>query len=35
MRKTKKYTNYSLSLLIMNGISFMFRHYIAILRDPS
>jgi hypothetical protein len=33
--KTKKCNNYSLSLLIMLGISYMFRHYIAILRERS
>jgi hypothetical protein len=33
--KTNKYTNYSFSLLIMYGISYMFRHYIAILREHS
>jgi hypothetical protein len=27
--KTNKYTNYSFSLLIMYGSSYMFRHYIA------
>jgi hypothetical protein len=27
------YTNYSFSLLIMYGSSYMFRHYIAILRE--
>jgi hypothetical protein len=31
--KTNKYTNYSFSLLIMYGSSYMFRHYIAILRE--
>jgi hypothetical protein len=31
--KTNKYTKYSLSLLIMYGSSYMFRHYIAILRE--
>src|SRR5215468_5233135 len=31
----KKYTNYSFSLLIMYGISYMFRHYIAIIRERS
>jgi TRAP-type mannitol/chloroaromatic compound transport system permease small subunit len=30
--KTNKCNNYSFSLLIMYGISYMFRHYIAILR---
>jgi hypothetical protein len=33
--KTNKYTNYSFSLLIMYGISYMFRHYSAILRERS
>jgi hypothetical protein len=33
--KTNKYTNYSFSLLIMYGISYMFRHYIVILRERS
>jgi hypothetical protein len=33
--KTNKYTNYSLSLLIMYGISYMFWHYIAIFRESS
>jgi hypothetical protein len=33
--KTNKYTNYSLSLLIMYGRSYMFRHYIAIFRERS
>jgi hypothetical protein len=28
-------TNYSFSLLIMYGSSYMFRHYIAILRERS
>jgi hypothetical protein len=31
--KTNKYTSYSFSLLIMYGSSYMFRHYIAILRE--
>jgi hypothetical protein len=31
--KTNKYTNYSFSLLIMYGTSYMFRHYIGILRE--
>jgi hypothetical protein len=31
--KTNKYTNYSFSLLIMYGSSYMFRHYIAIFRE--
>jgi hypothetical protein len=37
MRKksTNKYTNYSFSLLIMYGSSYMFQHYIAIFREPS
>jgi hypothetical protein len=34
-RKANKYTNYSLSLLIMYGSSYVFRHYIAILRERS
>jgi hypothetical protein len=29
MRKTNKYTNYSLSLLIRYASSYMFQHYIA------
>jgi hypothetical protein len=33
--KTNKYTNYSFSLLIMYGSSYMFRHYIAIFRERS
>jgi hypothetical protein len=33
--KTNKYTNYSFSVLIMYGSSYMFRHYIAILRERS
>jgi hypothetical protein len=33
--KTNKYTNYSFSLLIMYGSSYMFRHYVAILGDHS
>jgi hypothetical protein len=33
--KTNKYTNYSSSLLIIYGSSYMFRHYIAIFRDRS
>jgi hypothetical protein len=33
--KANKYTNYSFSLLIMYGSSYMFRHYIAILREHS
>jgi hypothetical protein len=33
--KTNKYTNYSFSLLIMYGRSYMLRHYIAILRELS
>jgi hypothetical protein len=32
---TNKYTNYSFSLLIMYGSSYMFRHYIAIIRERS
>jgi hypothetical protein len=31
--KPNKYTNYSFSLLIMYGSSYMFRHYIAICRE--
>jgi hypothetical protein len=31
--KTNRYTNYSFSLLITYGSSYMFRHYIAILRE--
>jgi hypothetical protein len=33
--KTNQYTNNSLSLLIMYGSSYMFRHYIAIFRERS
>jgi hypothetical protein len=33
--KTNKYTNYSFRLLIMYGSSYMFRHYIVIIRDRS
>jgi hypothetical protein len=33
--KTNKYTNYSFSLLIMYGRSYMFRHYIAIFKERS
>src|SRR5215510_15603747 len=33
--KTNKYTNYSFSLLNMYGSSYIFRHYIAILRERS
>jgi hypothetical protein len=33
--KTNKYINYSLSLLIMYGSSYMFRHNIAIFRELS
>src|SRR5215510_1924062 len=33
--KTNKYANYSFSLLIMYGSSYMFRHYIAIFRERS
>jgi hypothetical protein len=33
--KTSKCNNYSFSLLIMNGIYYKFRHYIAILREHS
>jgi hypothetical protein len=36
MREKPTYTpNYSFSLLIMYGSSYMFRHYIAILRERS
>jgi hypothetical protein len=36
MRKnTNKCKNYSFTLLIMYGISYMLRHYIAILRERS
>jgi hypothetical protein len=31
--KTNKRISYSFSLLIMYGSSYMFRHYIAILRE--
>jgi hypothetical protein len=31
--KTNKYTNYSFILLIMCGSLYMFRHYIAIIRE--
>jgi acyl CoA:acetate/3-ketoacid CoA transferase alpha subunit len=31
--KANKYANYSFSLLIMYGSSYMFRHYIAISRE--
>jgi hypothetical protein len=31
--KINKYTNYFFSLLIMYGSSYMFRHYIAIIRE--
>src|SRR5215510_12777384 len=34
-RKANKYTNYSFSLLIMYGSSYMFRHYIAIFSERS
>jgi hypothetical protein len=30
--KTNKWYNYSFSLLIIYGISYMFRHYVAVLR---
>jgi hypothetical protein len=30
--RENQHTNYSFSLLIMYGSSYMFRHYIAILR---
>jgi hypothetical protein len=33
--KTNKYTNYSFNLLIMFGGFYMFRHYIAIIRQRS
>jgi hypothetical protein len=33
--KTNKYTNYWFSLLIMYGSWYMFRHYIAIVRERS
>jgi hypothetical protein len=33
--KTDKYTNYSFSLLIIYGSSYMLRHYIAICRERS
>jgi hypothetical protein len=33
--KTIKYNNYSFSLLIMYGSSYIFRHYIAILGERS
>jgi hypothetical protein len=33
--KTNKYTNYSFSLFIMYGSSYMFRNYIAIFRERS
>jgi hypothetical protein len=33
--KANKYTNYLFSLLILYGSSYMFRHYIAILRERS
>jgi hypothetical protein len=33
--KTNKYTNYSFSLLIMYGSSYIFRYYIAIIRERS
>jgi hypothetical protein len=33
--KSNKYTNYSFSLLIIYGSSYMFRHYIATLRERS
>jgi hypothetical protein len=33
--KPKKYANYSFSLLIMYDISYMFRRYIAIIRERS
>jgi hypothetical protein len=33
--KTNKFSNYSFSLLIMYGSSYMFRYYIAIVRERS
>jgi hypothetical protein len=33
--KPNKHTNYSFRLLIMYGTSYMFRNYIAILRERS
>jgi hypothetical protein len=33
--KTNKYTNYTFSLSIMYGSSYMFRHYFAIPREGS
>jgi hypothetical protein len=33
--KANKYTNYSFSLLIMYGSSYIFRHYTAIFRERS
>jgi hypothetical protein len=33
MREKNKYTNYSFSLLIIYGSSYMFWHYIAIIRE--
>jgi hypothetical protein len=33
--KTNKHTNYSFSLLIMYSTSYLFRHYIAIIRELS
>jgi hypothetical protein len=33
--KTNKYTDYSFSLLIMYGSSYMFWYYIAIIRERS
>jgi hypothetical protein len=35
LKKTNKYTNYSFSLLIMYGSSYMFRHYISIIWERS
>jgi hypothetical protein len=35
MRKKPTNNNYSFSLLIRYGSSYMFRHYIAILRERS
>jgi hypothetical protein len=34
-KKTNKYTNYSFSLLIMYGSSYMFWHYVSILSERS
>jgi hypothetical protein len=35
MHENNKYSNYTFSLLIMYGVSYMFRHYIAIFRERS